>query len=397
MERLDFFPKTIDEFRVKTVSGSIVSIISMILMSVIFVGELRFYLKTETINTLYVNTTRINTLKASFDLSFPDIACKIISIDAVDESGRSQSNAIYEIYKHRLTPTGEKHGSPEEVTNLGHDHFEDVFDKLTTDHIEMMNQINAKTACGNCYGAGEESECCNTCESVKQAYKRRGWRFKPAGIIQCNSEAYITNAREQFAIDGGCQVYGTLQLETSGNFHVTANKKILESSQLKTNTDAIEFDLSNLLELLTQSASTYNLTHSINSLTFGDHFPGINSPLDGEIRTLDSLRGMYQYYLKIVPTKYESYDGKEIESNTYAVTEHFRKLGNSMQDVLPGVYFYYNISPIQAKFIERRGSVMFRFLTSIFALVGGSYTFMGIVDLFITYMFKSCGNQGVLK
>ncbi len=36
--------------------------------------------------------------------------------------------------------------------------------------------------------------------------------------------------------------------------------------------------------------------------------------------------GMYQYYVKVVPTRYKYLAGNEIESNQYAVTEHMRHL-----------------------------------------------------------------------
>ncbi|CAN0440544.1 unnamed protein product, partial [Ectocarpus sp. 13 AM-2016] len=31
----------------------------------------------------------------------------------------------------------------------------------------------------NCYGAGAEGECCRTCEDVRKAYRRKGWRLNP--------------------------------------------------------------------------------------------------------------------------------------------------------------------------------------------------------------------------
>lgn len=38
---------------------------------------------------LYVNTTRGKPLEVVFDISFPTVACKLLSIDAVDETGES--------------------------------------------------------------------------------------------------------------------------------------------------------------------------------------------------------------------------------------------------------------------------------------------------------------------
>ena len=49
IKKLDAFPKTIEDFRVKTTSGAIVSIISVILMTCLFLSELRYFLKTVSI------------------------------------------------------------------------------------------------------------------------------------------------------------------------------------------------------------------------------------------------------------------------------------------------------------------------------------------------------------
>ena len=42
--------------------------------------------------------------------------------------------------------------------------------------------------CGDCYGAGEEDECCNTCAQVIAAYKVKHWGMKKADIAQCVEE-----------------------------------------------------------------------------------------------------------------------------------------------------------------------------------------------------------------
>lgn len=55
---------------------------------------------------LYVNTTRANTLQVDFDVSFPEIACSLLALDAFDDTGESIKDAVHEIYKHKLTKDG---------------------------------------------------------------------------------------------------------------------------------------------------------------------------------------------------------------------------------------------------------------------------------------------------
>jgi hypothetical protein len=53
---------------------------------------------------------------------------------------------------------------------------------------------------------------------------------------------------------------------------------------------------------------------------------------------------------------------------------------------LPGVYFNYEVSPIQAHFEEKRGKHL-SFITSVCAIVGGVFTVMGLVDGFFGFFF----------
>ena len=61
--------------------------------------------------------------------------------------------------------------------------LEDI-EKLEDEQDELETSVKKK--CGDCYGAGEEGECCNSCEDVKQAYKRKGWSLRDlSNIKQC--------------------------------------------------------------------------------------------------------------------------------------------------------------------------------------------------------------------
>jgi len=384
LQSLDAFPKAHDDYRVKTTTGALVSIISIFIMIILFFSELRYYMKTEVVEHLYVNTTRSNSLTIDFDLSFPNIACNLLSIDAVDDRGIPHTDAVHELYKHRLSKAGEKIGTAEQ-------HF--LGDSVKTEkELEELAILAANKAevvkqqigsCGNCYGAGAPGACCNTCEDVKRAYERSGWRFKPQGIIQCSSEVYMQSLKEQFAEDGGCQVYGRLELsKSSGHFHIVPHKKIHQ------NQAPVDTNILNLMDLISFAFDQFNVSHTINSLSFGDQYPGFKSPLDGQTRAVLDTHGMYQYYVKVVPTKYKGLKMETaMSSNQYSVTEHLSHLAPGSGRGLPGVYFYYEVSPIQASIEEKRGSNFLRFLTSACAIIGGAYSVMGLVDLFLGFVF----------
>ena len=190
----------------------------------------------------------------------------------------------------------------------------------------------------------------------------------------------------------------------SGHFHIAPHKDI--------HTTSINSGFVNLLDLISLTFAQFNITHTINSLSFGENFPGIKSPLDGQKRTVEDVHGMYQYYLKIVPSRYVSGKGgcikidqqrgkknvcrKEIESNQYSVTEHLRHLAPNSGRGLPGVYFNYEISPVQAVFTEKKKTLI-SFITTVCAIVGGVYTVMGILDNGYRIASKLILNDGVIS
>jgi len=87
----------------------------------------------------------------------------------------------------------------------------------------------------------------------------------------------------------------------------------------------------------------FNLSHTVNRLSFGKEFPGIINPLDGMIKAderEESGAGMYQYFVKIVPTIYESLNAAVLNTNQFSVTEHFKPLKGDTSHGLPGVFFH---------------------------------------------------------
>lgn len=301
------------------------------------------------------------------------------------------------IFKHRISPSGD-HGEvqmfvPGETLKEEDDflaaHGITKKQAMSTDQLSKL--ASADPDCGNCYGAGKNL-CCNTCADVKDAYTKSGWRFIPQNIAQCIREAYRETLRDQHAEDGGCRIYGELNLNrASGHFHIAPHKKLANKApnadeQIKHN------PFVQLMELLSFTFDQFNISHTINVLRFGDQFPGIVSPLDGQLRTIVDTHGMYQYYVKIVPTRYKYLSGEDIESNQYSVTEHVRHLAPGSGRGVPGVYFYYELSPVQALFEETKKSFT-QFLTSICAILGGLFAVMGLVDVILNFVLRFLNKQ----
>ena len=121
------------------------------------------------------------------------------------------------------------------------------------------------------------------------------------------------------------------------------------------------------------------MSHTINKLSFGHDYPGSKNPLDGLLMPSDRFSMAYKYFLKVVPTLYVDVNERKISTNQFSVTEHAAETNFATSSDLPGVFFYYDLSPIKVMFREHR-ILFLHFLTNVCAIVGGVFTVSGIID-----------------
>ena len=58
---------------------------------------------------------------------------------------------------------------------------------------EGGNKTEPEPLCLSCYGAEQkEGQCCNTCDEVREAYRRRGWALNSnTNVVQCKHDEYL--------------------------------------------------------------------------------------------------------------------------------------------------------------------------------------------------------------
>ncbi|XP_024082257.1 endoplasmic reticulum-Golgi intermediate compartment protein 3 isoform X3 [Cimex lectularius] len=322
----------------------------------------------QTVESIYVDSSRNPKLQINFDFIIPRISCPYISLDAMDASGEQHLHIDHNIYKRRLDLDGTPIQEPkkEELAK------KEVIKGTTTTTPVSVEVTTPK--CGSCYGAEDANNhekmnitCCNKCEDVREAYAKRRWHFSETKVEQCKSSASVEKIENAFK--EGCQIYGTMSVNrVAGSFHVAPGQ-----------TFAVKHI--HVHDIQPFSSSQFNTSHVINRLSFGDDDKGKTheNPLDGTQSITKEGATMYHYYIKIVPTKYIDLEGFVTDTNQFSVTKHEKVVspGNS-ESGMPGIFFSYELSAMMVKIVEKPMHLS-QLITDLCSIVGGIW----IVAMFI--------------
>ncbi|XP_045511313.1 endoplasmic reticulum-Golgi intermediate compartment protein 3 [Colias croceus] len=373
-KQFDAYAKTLEDFRVKTATGATISLIGGSVMFLLILSELHTYMSPNISEELFVDTSRGHKMKINFDIIVPRISCDYLVLDAMDSSGEQHLQMDHNIYKRRLDLNGNPIEEPKK---------EEIV--ISTSYVKSNSSEIAQVTCGSCYGAAfNESQCCNTCEEVKEAYKIRRWALPDlATIEQCKNDESIEKVN--LALKEGCQLYGYMEVNrVGGSFHIAPGK-------------SFTINHIHVHDVQPYSSSVFNTTHIIKRLSFGsDIKSGNTAPLDGVTGLAKEGAVMFQYYIKIVPTMYVSLDNQVLHTNQFSVTRHQKSVSNVNSDSgMPGAFFSYELSPLMVKYTEKERSLG-HFATNVCAIVGGVFTLAGIFDSLLYHSLNAFQNKIML-
>ncbi|KAK8162889.1 endoplasmic reticulum vesicle transporter-domain-containing protein [Phyllosticta citrichinensis] len=421
--RLDAFTKTVEDARVRTTSGGLITITSLLMILWLIWGEWADYRRILVQPELIVDKGRGEKMEIHMNISFPRVPCELLTLDVMDVSGEIQTGVMHGVNKVRLSPENE--GSR-------------VLESKALDlHSEEASHMDPDY-CGQCYGApaptnAKKAGCCNTCDEVRDAYASISWSFgRGENVEQCEREHYAEKLDAQRK--EGCRIEGGIRVnKVVGNFHFAPGKSFSTGNMHV-------HDLENYFK----DEWSHSFSHKIHSLRFGPQLPDdvvakleasgksasslwtnhhVN-PLDDTEQRTEEKAFNYMYFVKVVSTAYlplgwesraaadtktglsailpdtnslpigsyglDSQAGS-IETHQYSVTSHKRSLtggadGEGHKDRLharggiPGVFFSYDISPMKVINREARAKSFSAFLVGVCAVIGGTLTVAAAVD-----------------
>ncbi|EEH47943.2 uncharacterized protein PADG_04027 [Paracoccidioides brasiliensis Pb18] len=411
--RLDAFTKTVEDARIRTRSGGLVTIVALFVISFLIWGEWYEYRRIVVLPELVVDKGRGERMEIHLNITFPHLPCELLTLDVMDVSGEMQSGIIHGISKVRLAPESEG-GHVIDTTALVLHTQTDAAKHLDPDY------------CGPCYGAPPPSHATKPglllyLREVREAYASQSWAFgRGENVEQCEREGYSKNLDAQR--NEGCRIEGVLRVnKVVGNFHIAPGRSFSSG-----NIHAHDLDT------YYHTPVPHHMSHKIHQLRFGpqlsdeissrwkwtDHHH--TNPLDNTSQHTTDPRYNFMYFVKVVSTSYLPLGwspefsssvhettlgntplGKQgvhfgssgsIETHQYSVTSHKRSIDGGDDAAeghkerlhshggIPGVFVNYDISPMKVINREARTKTFSGFLTGVCAVIGGTLTVAAAVD-----------------
>jgi len=368
LKKFDMYSNVAEDDSIRTSSGAILSIGGWVIIALLILAEVSSYFSLQTTEHLKVDTSLGLKLHIDLDISFHALTCAEVHLDAMDIAGDNQVDLNEDLQKRRLSANGEFIGSAV-VSSMGK-----PGEGKTVGEVVLPDDY-----CGSCYGAENNGvKCCNNCDELKIAYQMKGWSVSP---LLRTAEQCMRDKSNPFAMvekGEGCRITGSLEVnKVAGNVHVAHGDSIIRDGR-------------HIHQFVPQEAPSFNISHTIHSLGFGKQFAHMKkNPMDGIVRIVSPEigTGLFQYFVKIVPTEYSDSWGT-YNTNTYTMTERFRPVMLPMisgkkqsQDttVLPGLFIIYDLSPFLTE-VARKPVPFSHFISRICAVVGGVYALIGVLD-----------------
>ena len=352
------------------------------IVAVLVVSETAAYLRSSSKEHIVVDPTVGERMSIHFDVTFHALMCSEVNMDALDIAGQQSDGIEHDIRKQRISANGAAVGWP----FVYHLPVPDTQAVLGGTGIDKKQGANSRGYCGSCYGAETpERPCCNTCHILKAAYLDKGWSVAglEAHAAQCVKEAAL-HQDEGGKPGEGCRTWGVIKVNkvagtlyaAMGETHIKGYRHVHQFNPAK--------------------VASFNISHTIHDLSFfGDHRSWLSTlagrldlsssgdarernPLDGRHFSAEHGTGMVHYYTKVVPM---STDGKSAIDSQYAVNSIFRAavVDGVRQNILPGVYFVYDLSPFMVT-VENTSESIITFLMQLFAIIGGVVATLRMLD-----------------
>jgi len=151
------------------------------------------------------------------------------------------------------------------------------------------------------------------------------------------------------------------------------------------------------------NAAMTNLSHVVNHLSFGEPIDERNrkskrilkqvpeehrqfSPMDGNQYPTKNYHEAFHHYIKVVSTHLNMGSSASNSMMTYQFLEQSQIVFYEAFNV-PEARFSYDLSPMSV-LVEKQGRKWYDYFTSLSAIIGGTFTTLGLIDATLYKVFK---------
>jgi len=323
VRRFDLYRKVPRDLTEPTLSGAVVSALTVIFGVYLFLSELNVFFQRRWESEMFIDESKTEEkLQINLDITMPVMPCELLSFDAQDVMGSHEVDAHGNLFKERLTSKG---------------------DVIAREEMK-----------GSHYGAS-------------------------SGLTRHFSFSYdngdVDRIRKMIHSGEGCRVAGFVKVnKVPGNVHLStySHSYLFGSLYQETRNMNISHTINHI---------SFGVDTDISFIKKNFQGTGIVAPLDGVKQTVTEKKtgsyidsSIFEYYTKVVPTTYMPLEGQPL--HVYQFTANANKIVNQQ---MPSFYLRYDFSPVTVRYKETRESFS-HFAVQICAVIGGVFTVAGLLD-----------------
>ncbi|NWH82825.1 ERGI2 protein, partial [Piaya cayana] len=323
MKELDAFPKVPESYVETTASGGTVSLIAFTTIAFLTIMEFTVYQDTWMKYEYEVDKDFTSKLRINIDITVA-MKCQYVGADVLDLAETMVASADGLIY-------------------------EPVIFDLSPQQKEWQRMLQVIQS------------------RLQEEHSLQDVIFKSA--FKSGSTAQPPREDNSLKSPDACRIHGHLYVnKVAGNFHITVGKAIPHPR-----------GHAHLAALV--SHESYNFSHRIDHLSFGELIPGIINPLDGTEKIASDHNQMFQYFITVVPTKLHTYK-ISAETHQFSVTERERVINHAAgSHGVSGIFMKYDISSLMVTVTEEH-MPFWQFLVRLCGIIGGIFSTTGILHGF---------------
>ena len=179
----------------------------------------------------------------------------------------------------------------------------------------------------------------------------------------------------------GCAISGFLMLDrTPGNFHIQAASVNHDIAPSMTNVSHEVHHLS------FGETKARELANPVNNPDIPDYVYGLTQSMDGNVYITQNLHEAHHHYIKVVTTNFKAESSRKFNKKTVLSDYRIYQVQQQSQLALydhgqtPEARFSYDLSPIAVTYRRKYRTQWYDFLTSLVAIMGGTFTVFGLLD-----------------